>query len=900
MSGAGRDAEIKFKCVPADEAGNCKNSNKTEIQRGRPGDNQFIQPELVTLRLADGGSPCAGRVEFYYMGIRATVPDYRWDLREATVVCRHLGCGAAISAPGKAYFGEGSGLILPRSIECGGYESSLLACASSDYFLTSHSNDAGVICSDHKDLRLVSGDGRCSGRLEVQEGVQWGTLCDDYFGFKEASVVCEYLRCGAATTIPGGSHFGTGTGPVWKKNYKCRGNESSLWDCSVSFMERFSCSHENAASVICSDENWLLRLTDGENRCDGRVELYYNGAWGRVQDNLWDQSDAHVVCSQLGCGNGIGAYNSSMREESVRSVWITDIQCNGNEAHLRNCSSLLFNSSLSDSTGVGVMCSEHMQIRLSGGESPCAGRVEIYYNQSWGTVCDDSWDLTDANVVCKQLGCGTALEMSLPASSEPGSGPIWLDDLKCSGNESFMWECPSASWGNHDCSHKEDVRIMCSEHKELKLVNGDHRCEGRLEIFYNGSWGTVCSGILRTDDAKVICKQLECDSVESMHYEAGKFGEGSGPVRLSELGCTSFESTIWQCESDSEGVKDCSHHYDAGVVCSGTTGTKEQPHRPMEGSRESDLGQRLRLVGGDTNCSGRVEILYNNRWGTVCDDSWDLADANVVCRQLACGSALLAQGGSPLHQGNGDTWLDEVKCTGSEWFLSDCPSASVAQSDCDHKEDARVICSGLHLSQNSSQATPSDAIPIPLVACMTLGVLLILELITLLAVILRKFKREGTVAHDLASPSVFYQATYAEIEDIEFDRNSVHSGGSVSINSLNQMEYYTNDSLSDIEPGSENPEGSFSGIQRPVPDDYDDVESEPVDTQGSHILLDSVPEDHFTLRGAGSDLSTLEYSSQSHADPGLPLPPMPGKDVDVHPDTYRHTHNAGVSAAGGQ
>ncbi|XP_067881382.1 deleted in malignant brain tumors 1 protein-like [Heterodontus francisci] len=308
---------------------------------------------------------------------------------------------------------------------------------------------------------------------------------------------------------------------------------------------------------------------------------------------------------------------------------------------------------------VGVLCSDHVQLRLSGGGSPCTGRVEIYYNRTWGSVCADSWDLADADVVCKQLGCGKALDMSLTASCGPDSGPVWLDELNCSGNESFLWECPSASWDNHDCSHEEDVRIMCSEHKELRLVNGKHRCEGRVEVFYNGTWGTVCSDTFDGPDADVICKQLQCGPLSSIDYYTQSFGEGSGPIWLDGMECISHESLLWQCQTEPWGKHNCEHREDAGVVCSEAKVIKEQPHRSKDCIREHDCkrvlspdsGQWLRLFGGNTNCSGRVEILCSNIWGTVCDDSWNMADANVVCRELGCGHALLAPGGATFFQG---------------------------------------------------------------------------------------------------------------------------------------------------------------------------------------------------------------------------------------------------------
>uniref|UniRef100_A0A4W3J1Z5 SRCR domain-containing protein n=1 Tax=Callorhinchus milii TaxID=7868 RepID=A0A4W3J1Z5_CALMI len=77
------------------------------------------------LRLVNGGSTCAGRVEVYYDGKWGTVRDYGWDMLEAAVVCKVLGCGAALSAKGGAHFGRGSGPIVTWNVRCRGNESTL-------------------------------------------------------------------------------------------------------------------------------------------------------------------------------------------------------------------------------------------------------------------------------------------------------------------------------------------------------------------------------------------------------------------------------------------------------------------------------------------------------------------------------------------------------------------------------------------------------------------------------------------------------------------------------------------------------------------------------------------------------------------------------------------------------
>ena len=101
----------------------------------------------------------------------------------------------------------------------------------------------------------------------------------------------------------------------------------------------------------------------------------------------------------------------------------------------------------------------------------------------------------------------------------------------------------------------------------------------------------------------------------------------------------------------------------------------------------------VRLVGGPHNCSGRVEIYFGGRWGTVCDTHWDGLEAGVVARELGC-VALSAPRGAYFGQGTGDILLDQVRCYGHEHKLSHCRRSGIGINSCTHSQDASVISRG--------------------------------------------------------------------------------------------------------------------------------------------------------------------------------------------------------------
>ncbi|XP_075758663.1 scavenger receptor cysteine-rich type 1 protein M130-like isoform X3 [Pelodiscus sinensis] len=649
----------------------------------------------VKPRLVGGDTACSGRVEIIHGDTWATVCDAHFDLKVADVICTELQCGIAASVLGGAHFGEGQGLVWTEELQCVGNESLLFSCprVSRVNQTCSHANDAGVTCSR---FRLVNGSTACSGRVEIQVRGAWGTLCGSRWDLSDANVLCRQLDCGFAVSVPGGGHFGKGTGPVWADTFHCEGTEPHLGHCPVTALGASLCSHDNDAGVVCSGPglSGALRLLSGESRCDGRVEISLHDVWSRVLDDQWDMNDASVVCRQLQCGAAERAYNPPSSERGMGPVGLKWVQCAGNETRLTSCDNSQSEPAQAGiAEDVGVVCSGSRRIRLAKGPGRCAGRVEIYYNGSWGTVCDDSWDLPDADVVCKQLGCGRALNATVSAHYGQGSGQIWLDDVKCSGNESDLWACPFAPWGQHNCRHKQDAGVLCSEFTDLRLVSGSD-CAGRLEVFYNGTWGSICSNQMSTVTASVVCKQLNCG--DGGYIESGPvYGEGSGPTWLDHVTCREQHSSLWQCPSRPWEQQSCDDRAEeTHITC---PGKKEKPPQPLfaecPNSTSCTDQDKLRLVGGEGNCSGRVEVWYRGSWGTVCDDSWDLADANVVCKQLGCGAAVSAPGEAAFGEGTGPIWVEMLNCRGTESSLWDCPAKPWGDSNCGHKEDAAVSCS---------------------------------------------------------------------------------------------------------------------------------------------------------------------------------------------------------------
>ncbi|KAF5880833.1 scavenger receptor cysteine-rich type 5, partial [Clarias magur] len=199
------------------------------------------------------------------------------------------------------------------------------------------------------------------------------------------------------------------------------------------------------------------------------------------------------------------------------------------------------------------------RVRLSGG-SECQGEVEIYFRQDWRRVLLDSWSLSEASVLCRQLGCGSVLNYrSSPSTTEHKH--MCVTGFSCSGSEAHLGNCSSAQPVN--CSSGEQLYINCSEFKELRLTEG---CEGNLEVFYNGTWGNVCHNQMDDETVNMVCRELNCGRRGSLSATEARVK--SAPNWLDYLKCRKPDSNLWQCPSSPWGQNRCDNSDEvAHITC---------------------------------------------------------------------------------------------------------------------------------------------------------------------------------------------------------------------------------------------------------------------------------------------------------------------------------------------
>ncbi|XP_075995530.1 T-cell differentiation antigen CD6-like isoform X3 [Genypterus blacodes] len=303
-------------------------------------------------------------------------------------------------------------------------------------------------------------------------------------------------------------------------------------------------------AVKCS---WTLRLP-GNSSDPAAVTVALGGNATHVL--------AEQICQDLSCG-GVHI----VEKESLPPNTTCFQNCVYHSGRLQNCSQ----SAGGKCTVMTEVVCDQQAVRLADGADRCAGRVELRRNGDWGTVCDDQWDLRDAEVVCKQLGCGYALNVTGQGGFFPiGSGPIQRDELNCSGSEENLWDCPAAQ-DPHDCGHKEDAGVVCSEMKAVRLSGGLDRCSGKVEIHRNGSWGTVCDNCWDKDLASMVCSMLRCGASVQMYTQFDPpLTHNNGSLWFYH--CTSAHRDLWQCKEFVNSAYLCKLSRAAGVICNGSRG----------------------------------------------------------------------------------------------------------------------------------------------------------------------------------------------------------------------------------------------------------------------------------------------------------------------------------------
>jgi deleted-in-malignant-brain-tumors protein 1 len=318
--------------------------------------------------------------------------------------------------------------------------------------------------------------GSHAGRVEVKYNGRWGTVCDDGWSSFDARVVCNMLNftsyvcaVSSATTV-----FGQGTGPVWLTNLRCSFYDTHLDQCDVVPQNINPCQHYEDAALICQDNTIMpvpINITQ-TNQTTRTITV----SWTLPFIPAYIQEiDFRLNVTQENSyyGTRIIHYYTVVTTSTEFNYTITGLTINQTytlsisaEGEYQWCS---YNGLVGNySEPITITTAERvppstLPIRLLpvSPDTPHIGRLEVFHDGDWGTVCDDYFGYDDANLACKELNYTAGAICYANSVFPPSRGPIWLDNVDCSSADRFE-DCTHNGWGVHDCGVSENIGLVCN------------------------------------------------------------------------------------------------------------------------------------------------------------------------------------------------------------------------------------------------------------------------------------------------------------------------------------------------------------------------------------------------------------------------------------------------------
>lgn len=657
----------------------------------------------------------SGTVGVRHYGLYGRICSAGWDDIDAMVLCRSLSFqhGIAYHQSDNEFSPLlGRGPYWMGDIECKGQEPTLVNCSFTNRLDSKNCTErtnAAVLCYNDEGIqyRIVNdektGTPTAFGRVELALNNVWGTVCDASWDDLDARVLCRSKGFHDGYAL-NDAYYGPGkVSPIWLSHLKCTGDESSLHKCPHRGFNSaivdgtigwWKCkSHKDDASVYCIKD---LKLSGEFNQSVGALLVHHDGNWFTVCDKDFDSRDARVACRTLGYSDGKVTPSSAFGTLGS-SIGISSVRCDGDESEFKNCN-MDFSSNCPSGQYASVYCSKdiiidtgfHVRVKPDYNKVSAKfhGYLEVHMDGIWGTVCADGWDDKAANVACRQIGYRGGAAYRPPKNY---SSINLMDKVRCTGLEKSLNECSYERWNvGTGCDFYSDrAGVFCYNDSGLEFrLGGGEGDQGRAEMKYNGVWGSICDWLWDSRDARVFCRNL--GYADGLEVVGARYGHVDGPLWFTRVSCKGDEASVLQCRHTGFNSSD-----EMEGVYAGLCRTRSHDAAARCFNRELEI-TNIRLVNAENNPSyGRVEVYLAgaDQWGTVCDDYWGDEDAGVVCRQLGFADGRGVKG-AQFGRGKGPVWLDNLRCTGNESRIEDCPHNSYAVQNCNHGEDAGVYCTG--------------------------------------------------------------------------------------------------------------------------------------------------------------------------------------------------------------